>query len=114
MFDSSVIKRMGQLWKFIVYVSGCGVGGIAMAIGYSALNNPDSCVFPVGMLSGIALVAACTGFAWVSIRCPACGQRWFWEAVRKQPLGRWLNWLLSLHDCPACGHPRKELASRNA
>jgi hypothetical protein len=37
------------------------------------------------------------------IRCPECGTRWFFYAIRAQPVGQWLFWLKRFSACPRCG-----------
>ena len=44
-------------------------------------------------------------FACGSIKCPKCGVKWFWLAVRGKGSGSWLFWLSSLTVCPKCGFP---------
>ena len=50
------------------------------------------------------VIFLCGGFVWVwRIRCPKCGLRWFFYAIRTEPIGEWLPWLKSFSACPKCG-----------
>ena len=50
-----------------------------------------------------ALIAAVSLFIFFgAVRCPACGAKWVWRAVR-QRAGRWLEWLHEQQVCPVCG-----------
>mgnify|MGYP003381700316 CR=1 FL=1 len=46
------------------------------------------------MLAGI--------WAAVAIQCPRCHTMLFWKAVNEQPMGKWLDWLMTLERCPTC------------
>src|SRR5437867_9161552 len=39
-----------------------------------------------------------------SVRCPRCGTRVLWTAIRKQSAGSWMVWLVSQTKCPSCGY----------
>jgi len=44
----------------------------------------------------------------LSIRCPKCGSRWFWQEINKVPGGINLD---QLQNCPKCGTSCQELAA---
>jgi hypothetical protein len=41
---------------------------------------------------------------WVcfNVRCPNCGAKLLWVAIRKQSIGSWMPWLLRQTSCPLC------------
>jgi hypothetical protein len=59
----------------------------------------------------VAVVASVAFFVFVGIamyvaskiRCPKCSARWFFYAIRSQPVGQWLPWLKNFSACPKCG-----------
>jgi hypothetical protein len=107
MFDSSVIKKTGQWWKMLAAFSGIVAGGVIMAIAFAVMNSLTAESFFVCMFVGMVFVFVSACFGCISIRCPSCGKRWIWEAVRKQPASMWLASLLGNRVCPDCGHPKE-------
>jgi endogenous inhibitor of DNA gyrase (YacG/DUF329 family) len=58
----------------------------------------------VGTLAGALLSCVTLVLAIALLRCSNCGKSLFWQAMSKHPVGQWLNWLLDVRECPACGH----------
>lgn len=90
MFQSSVVTRTGQLWKL-------ALASIVILVGSFAPLWPAS-----GLTWTTGTVLAIAGFlaGCLVIRCPACGNRWFWDALmRPENYGP----LLTRSSCPACG-----------
>lgn len=52
-----------------------------------------------GMLIGIStFIIGC-----MVIRCPKCGSKWLWVAIKNQSLNSWLLSLTNNGSCPECG-----------
>lgn len=96
MFESSVIRITGQWWKLIVALFLVIGGGTAVAFGPAEYS-------PLLVIIGAAIALAGFCFACITIRCPSCGKRWFWEAVSTQSHREWLSHVLGREDCPSCG-----------
>jgi predicted RNA-binding Zn-ribbon protein involved in translation (DUF1610 family) len=63
-----------------------------------------------GLVVGVGgFVYACT-----ALRCPQCGHRWFWEAVRRRSPLAADQWVLSLSACPSCGFAGNDEDSSSA
>jgi len=87
---SSVVARTGQLWKLVIAILVMVIGSVAPVWPASGLT----------WTTGTLLAVAGFLFGCLMIRCPACGNRWFWDALmRPENYGP----LLSKPDCPACG-----------
>jgi len=80
-----------------------------MALALSVINRVSSEVFGLCMLAAILCGLGSACFGCLSIRCPSCGKRWVWAAVRGQAAGAWLAALLSHHACPSCGQPKERV-----
>jgi hypothetical protein len=78
-----------------------------MVLAFFIMNRSSSEIFGLCMLAAICCVFCSACFGCFSIRCPSCGKRWVWAAVRGQAAGAWLAVLLSHHACPNCGHPNE-------
>jgi predicted RNA-binding Zn-ribbon protein involved in translation (DUF1610 family) len=59
--------------------------------------------FALAMLSAMVIGLGAFVFGCTAIKCPKCGERWLWRAVRTRSSGSWLHWLQSQDRCPACG-----------
>ena len=88
---NSVVARTGQLWKLGLSVLLLLVGSFAPLFAGSG----------VSWTGGTILVLVGYAFGCLAIRCPACGNRWFWsaalDATHYKPL-------LSRSVCPVCKH----------
>ncbi len=87
--QNSVISRTGQLWKLAVAVILLLVGSIVPAFESS------------GMSWTVGTILAVVGYAFgvYAIRCPDCGNRWFWSAALD---ASWYGPLFRKPACPAC------------
>jgi len=99
LFEASVISKTGQLWKLHVSVALIILGGVLMFWGKSHLETLSGGWLLAG---GMAAVLAGFVYACLSIRCTACGAKWFWLAVSKQASNGWTHWLLTQSECPSC------------
>ena len=103
MFDKSYVKAAGQMWKFYLFFMTFPLVGLALV--FSALKgvageNINLSIFLV--LSGLSLGIAGFILGVVTVKCPKCGARLLWKAVKEQPSQNWLFWLMGLDKCPAC------------
>ena len=59
----------------------------------------------LGLVGAFLLLSAAS----LSIRCPACGLALAWHGMRRQPVSKWLTWLLGVKVCPRCGFSHEPL-----
>jgi hypothetical protein len=101
MFRDSIVQRSGQLWKLTAGLLSQCIGFGIMVVGLRSLDDPHGFTLTViGFGTGITAFAAMCA----AIRCPVCGMKWFWVAVRTQEHAQWVNWLRTRRVCPQCGH----------
>ena len=91
MFNSSVLTKTGQMWKFWVGVIAVVVGSVAPLFEGTGISLTVGTVIAV---VGYALSVALT-------RCPACQERWLWKALLDAGL---YGPLFKESACPACKH----------
>jgi len=88
---NSVIGRTGQWWKVVLGMAALLFGSIAPLFESSGISiTVGTVIAVVGYGLSIALV-----------RCPACGEHWFWKALIDAGLYRPL---FTRPACPGCGH----------
>jgi hypothetical protein len=102
MFNISIIKKTGQIWKlnvtFLSLMSGSGL----LFYGVHIMDTkPYASVAPL-VVGGLIIDLASVIFGCLSVRCPHCKARWLWQAVSSQSPGNWLSWLMSRTECPKC------------
>ena len=102
MFERSVITRSGQTWKMIVCAIALVIAVGSVFLGCSRINALTPEEFTGAVLGGAVFGIIAAAVACAAIRCPNCGARWVWEAVRKQAQDKWLLWLTQLSCCPHC------------
>jgi hypothetical protein len=90
-FNHSVIKLTGQMWKLLLAV-------IAMLIGSFAPLFP---LTGITLTAGAVLAIGAYAYGCYAIVCPACKIRWFWGALMR---AEWYKPLLTKSTCPACSH----------
>ena len=105
MFDNSVIKRTGQWWKLVVGYCILLIGGATMLFARSLLGHVTAEVFALVMVAGTVVVFFGVCFGVVLVKCPRCHKHWVWSAMKGQNANRWVGWLLSQRNCPACLFP---------
>lgn len=71
MFPDSVVTRTGQFWK------------LALAIVLLLVGSFVPLFESAGMSWTVGTILAVVGYAYgcLFIRCPQCGNRWFWSAA---------------------------------
>jgi hypothetical protein len=53
-------------------------------------------------LGGLLIAASGLSFLCLAVKCPSCKARWAWIALSTQGIGKWLDWLSRLNECPKC------------
>ena len=87
----------GQMWKL-------AIGTVAyfaalFLFAWGVLRGPDFQFIAAGLLTFALGVMFCS----IAIRCPKCGARWYWTALRHyQP--RFVSRLLLQSRCPSCDY----------
>lgn len=102
MFDNSIIKKTGQMWKlylsFILLL--LGVASLFIGIKIAEIKSHSLAAFLV--LGGLIVGLSSLIFGIVSVRCPNCKAPWLWQGMSGQSPGNWLIWLMSRTACPKC------------
>lgn len=94
--NASVIRLTGQSWNLVL-------GSVALVAGSILPVWPQT---GLDWISGSVLAIAGYAFACYAIRCPACGDRWFWSALmRPEVYGE----VFRRPACPTC---REDFAPR--
>ena len=103
MFDESVIVGSGQTWKALTAVSG-SIAGAGLMLGGLVLLRGDHRLFAIYVtLLGIGTFGASAVFASCFIRCPHCGARWVWLAMRRADAAGWVAAIVAPRVCSVCG-----------
>lgn len=99
---TSLLDRTRQTWR-LRSTLWTGIAGMAMTFGAVWRGTSQGWLTTMLIVIGLALSAG--GFVWaaLTIRCPSCGTRLLWKAMRERTLLEHEHWLLSLEVCPACG-----------
>lgn len=102
--DDSFLSKTRQDWKLPWANYWIPLAGLTLL--YSLLTGKiGGTDETVGWLMMGAVALANAGWIWgaLTIRCPECGVRLFWKAMRQGTPMTWLGWLRSLRKCPVCG-----------
>ena len=91
MMANSLIRKSGQLWKFVLAVALLLIGSFAPL------------AKSIGMSWTAGTIVALVGyvFALAFIMCPACNSRWLWKAMLNAEL---YAPLFKKPQCPTCKH----------
>jgi hypothetical protein len=97
--NDSLIAKSGQLLTFRLSLTSIVAGTLVMmaAPGVHA-TVPIYIAYPLGVL----LAIGGTVFLATGIRCPRCGSRIIWDALRQHPAE--LHEALYRESCRRCGH----------
>ena len=97
--DDSLIARSGQLVPFRTGLISIVVGTLIMM---AAPRVHATIPIYVGYPVGVVLAIGGAVFLATRIRCPQCGARVLWEALRQHPAE--LQEALYRESCDRCGH----------
>lgn len=97
----SFVRATGQSGK--LYMGFVCFALVSLILGY-LLFYAELTDFAVLLLVA-SVIAALTVAAWIcfAVRCPKCGSKIVWMAVRHQSANEWSRWLMTLTACPTCG-----------
>ena len=102
MFDNSIVKKTGQMWKLKLAFLLLLIGGASLFYGLRIMTTkPDALVASL-IFGGIVVGIASLIFGCLSVRCPNCKAPWLWQGISGQSSGNWLIWLMSRAECPKC------------
>jgi hypothetical protein len=99
------IRATRQTWKFNLGWGGLVIGCVCLfgeVEGWWRLSSPTAEALMI--LGGCSLNVAAFMAMILAIRCPECGLKVFWQALRTQPIVGWMTWLNNLRACPSCGY----------
>jgi hypothetical protein len=97
--DDSLIARSGQLVPFRTALISIVIGTLIMMVAPRVHDTiPIYVAYPLGVV--LAIGGAVFLARW--IRCPQCGERVLWEALRQHPAE--LHEALYRESCDRCGH----------
>ncbi len=98
----SIVVASGQAWKgflgLALLVVSCA---LFYWVVYDGRNMAAETSFGIMLLGGLTGLTGIV-FPLAAIRCPHCGDRWFWRAANRQQPRGWLKWLADQPHCPAC------------
>ena len=106
MFNKSLIKKSGQMWKIYIFCI-CVLSNSVFLIFY--LTNDNLNLYETYFLL-LSIVLASLGMVYgiFFIRCPCCGIHLAQYYIGKENVNRWLISLLNCKTCPVCkGHWNK-------
>jgi len=95
MYSKTVLKASDQSGKFVAATIVIWAG-LAVSI-FGIFRDIYFIVY--GLLIGLVGFVYCC----LAIRCPQCGQRWYWQALMENKLG-WVKRLLHQSKCQSCGY----------
>jgi hypothetical protein len=98
----ALLGRSGQLWKIRVLGSMALIGVVLIVLAVAKDLEPP--LWMTVHFVGVALGAGSVLWGVLSIRCPGCGARLYWMAIRGRSPIEWLDWLRQLDTCPTCGN----------
>ena len=102
---ASILYATGQGWKFWIAATG-GVACIALLVVDLSISLVPVARILLMSMSAILAISS-IAFPAISIRCPKCDARWYWQGLKSKH-GNGLRLLLA-NQCPSCGAPSQEL-----
>ena len=103
----NVIIKTRQSWKFKVMVAVLILSGVSIFYGLLNIDTLSNSTILFFMAGGTLIGMSSFIVACINIKCPNCGYKWFWSAVRDKGYIGWLYWLNRLNSCPNCGELKK-------
>jgi hypothetical protein len=104
-----LIDRTHQAWKLYTANVSVVVALVVHAVPRWLLHGTPSRAIAAFAGVSAAIAAFSVYLFFRAVRCPVCGAKWVWRAVRQRP-GRWLDWLREQQVCPVCGSNGEALA----
>lgn len=105
MFDQSLLKRSGQLWKLVLGGSSIGVGALLVLLCVSGFQSADYTRGLATLFSGFALFFASFAAVIFFVRCPRCHVKLVWRAIAEGNALNVAGSLLTMVRCPRCSYP---------
>ena len=106
----SIVYCSGQAWKLWVMILGVPIVVPLIAWTGSLEDTlPLSYRFMLTFLATLLAVGV-LAFPCLTIRCPVCGARWFWIAIRKKHDVEGFQWLFTRLSCPVCDSSCRKIA----
>lgn len=106
--NESALYNTGQAWKYWIHIYliliGLLLGVLSIWIDNFTFAGCDISF----LMTGALVVFIGFVFASLSIRCPKCGDWWYWSAISKKHKIGGVDWFLSFSMCPACGEKTKK------
>jgi hypothetical protein len=94
---ASLMRATGQMWKLNVGTGAFVIGAILLGFGLLPKVNFEF------LFAALATQLLGIAFCSVAIRCPKCGAKWYWYALRReQPT--YARWLCAQTECRSCGY----------
>ncbi len=100
--QETILYRTNQVWKHYtsLAINIIAISTFAGSIYYFPINSWQ---FGLGIeiaaiLAVVSLVIA------LNIKCPKCGSRWFWLALKAPYASKGIEKFLSQNMCPTCGY----------
>lgn len=99
--NNSILSSTNQTWKYVtkllVHTGGHIFGALAI---YFYFFDRDK-AFPSLIIAGVIYVIG--EFIGFSIKCPKCGVRWYWQALKKPVSDNSIVKIRTQSSCPKCG-----------
>ena len=96
-----------QVWKLVVFLALCVVGltfFVFMVLAFNQVSLLPALDVVRSAALGVLLGAAAFLWLCLSVRCGACRGRVAWHVVKTADANAWATQLMSMLDCPMCGH----------
>jgi len=104
MFDNSIVKRTGQMWKLYLSFILLLLGSASIFGSIISAKTTSYSLMAILIFGGLIVSLSSLIFVIVSVRCPNCKAPWFWQGISGKSPGSWLLWLMSQTECPKCKH----------
>jgi hypothetical protein len=102
MFERSILAISGQLAKATISLALILAGGLLTIVGSLGWVSSSAETQFALAAAGIFVALGAGIYGVTSIRCPKCGARWVWLAVKNSHASSWMATLLGRDKCPVC------------
>jgi hypothetical protein len=89
----SLIRESGRDFRLNICFAALIIGGLPMIFGGTYIS-----------LAGLAVAAMALLLGWFFVTCPNCGSKWLLHFMRTSTIGKWLEDLYKMEQCPSCGY----------